>query len=361
MTRDVNTEIRLAMFGQSAAGKTTLLASYFGNQQRHAFEERHGFRLQAQETSDGNQLLGRYYGMEQGRFPHGSDEFREHRFAVMLRMPEKSERAFGVVWYDYPGGWWERTPSDVGEQEARREALEKLVTSHVGILLLDGAKYVSEGMPYVRNLLDHFKNEIHRLAPSSPNDELPRQWIIAVSKADLLPPGTTAEAVCKDLLTNASDQLHGLAKALPSHTSFGRHFLLLSAARGDGARVMDAHSYIGLTLVAPLALSALMSDVLVSADAGQQYGWLRTLLEKLREVVAIVDKLDDLLPRKYQVLTHLLRILSADDALVKGTEYFATKQEAAARKGDALKAAVYAMQRELASDEAQGVYYESRS
>lgn len=38
-------EIRIALFGQSASGKTTLLASCFGNQQRNSFEKEHGSEI----------------------------------------------------------------------------------------------------------------------------------------------------------------------------------------------------------------------------------------------------------------------------------------------------------------------------
>jgi GTPase SAR1 family protein len=37
--------LRLAFFGESGSGKTSLIASYFGYQQRHAFEQTHGYRL----------------------------------------------------------------------------------------------------------------------------------------------------------------------------------------------------------------------------------------------------------------------------------------------------------------------------
>ena len=58
---DAIPEIRIALFGPSGSGKTTLLASYFGNQQRNGFWEAHGYRLEAVDASDGNQLLQRYY------------------------------------------------------------------------------------------------------------------------------------------------------------------------------------------------------------------------------------------------------------------------------------------------------------
>ncbi len=354
-------EIRLAIFGESAAGKTTLLASYFGNQQRDSFEQRHGYRLEAEDTSDANELLGRYYGMEDGRYPRGTDEFREYRFALMMQMQDHSERAFRVVWYDYPGGWWERTPNDEGEQQARREALAKLATCHAGILLLDGAKYRRDGPRYAQRLLGQFRNEVAQLGTLQAGDALPRAWIIAVSKADLLEPGTTAEQIYKELTRDASDELSALAGALNARRTFGRHFLLLSAVQGSEQTVLDAHRYIGLTLIAPLSLSAIMDALRAEADTGKRYGRWRTFLEKVRDFVRFVDSVDDVFPPHYQAVTLFLRLLSADDLLQKGTEYFEKKREFAARKGRALEAAAYALQRELRLDEAQGVYHEARS
>ncbi|MCZ7585368.1 MAG: hypothetical protein M5R36_19640 [Deltaproteobacteria bacterium] len=154
-TKNEIQEIRLALFGPSASGKTTFLASYFGNQQRNSFEETHGYRLEADDVSDGNQLLSRYFKMEKGEFPLGTEQFAEYSFGFkVLGMHEAGLR---VVWYDYPGGWWEKTPKDDSEKEARSIAFEKLLTSHVGILLVDGLRCQTEGLPYVRHLFDQFK------------------------------------------------------------------------------------------------------------------------------------------------------------------------------------------------------------
>src|ERR1051325_2964271 len=95
-------EIRLALFGQSMSGKTTFLASYFGNQQRNSFEEAHGYRLEAEDVSDGNKLLARYYRMEEGEFPLGTEQFSEFRFG--LKTNGLPTPGLGIVWYDYPGG-----------------------------------------------------------------------------------------------------------------------------------------------------------------------------------------------------------------------------------------------------------------
>jgi len=359
MAKDRETEIRLALFGQSAAGKTTLLASFYGNQQRHAFVEKHGYRLQAEDAADGDELLGRYYGMQQGEFPRGSDQFSEHRFALKVRAREQDLRAFRVVWYDYPGGWWEHSPKDESEQRARHEALARLATSHVGIFLIDGAKYRDAGIAYVRRLLDQFKNEVGSITVdrAASGDTLPKQWILAVSKADLLE-GMSAEAVHRDLVMNASDQLKGLAAALHAR-DLGRHVLLLSAAEGDGAHVMAADKYVGLSLIVPLAFSAILSALASAAGSGDRIGLLRKVLEKLGLAFDIMDKLDDVLPRKYQILTHLLRMLDVKTAIERGDEWLREQQQKAAQRGHALEAAALAMTRELKSDAARDVYYQS--
>ena len=135
-------EIRLAVFGASGSGKTTLLASFFGNQQRNCFEERHGYGLEAEDASDGNRLLARYYSMEKGKFPASTTVFDE--YSCGLKVHELTSPSLRVVWYDYPGGWWHSTPQDADELTKRRDAFEKLLTSHVGILLVDGRRYVVE-------------------------------------------------------------------------------------------------------------------------------------------------------------------------------------------------------------------------
>jgi ABC-type dipeptide/oligopeptide/nickel transport system ATPase component len=100
-------EIRLALFGRSGSGKTTLLSSYFGNQQRNSFEESHGYHLEAEDPSVGNQLLSRYYQMEKsGSFPLGTESFLKYTFA--FKVHGLTSPSLRIVWYDYPGGWWER-------------------------------------------------------------------------------------------------------------------------------------------------------------------------------------------------------------------------------------------------------------
>ena len=355
-------EIRLALFGQSKAGKTTFLASYFGNLQRNSFEEAHGYRLEAQDVSDGNNLLSMYYGMEAGKFPQSTDVFKE--FCFNLKVHGLPKPGIRILWCDYPGEWWTEKQKDQSEKQARADAFAKLLTSHVGVLLIDGVRYQTEGLPYVRYLFDQLRQEVQRIrddfaAPDRTLNIFPNQWILAISKADLLPLDMTAEAICKEIVIGASDQLAGLAKAVNS-TSFGHQFLLLASVRGDGTHVVDAHQYIGLHLVAPIALISALSEAADKAGKGSGFGFLRTIVEKLASAVDLIDKLDDFLPKKYQILTQLLKLLGLKEGLHKGADYFREKQASAAKRGKSLESAAAAMRAELASDDAQKAFYRNQ-
>ncbi|MBA2664507.1 MAG: hypothetical protein H0U74_19625 [Bradymonadaceae bacterium] len=254
---------------------------------------------------------------------------------------------------------------DPSEKAHRRNALAKLLTCHVGILLIDGIKYVEEGMPYVRHLLDQFRTEARRIsddfaANGEPLEPFPRQWIIAISKADLLPPEVSAEVVCKEIVRGAVDQLEGVAKAVNS-PSFGSQYLLLSSVQGDGERVVDAHQFIGLQLVAPIALVSVLSELANKAAKGEGFGYLRAIMERLAAIVDFVDKLDDFLPPKYKVLTQLLKALALKDGLNKGSEYFRGMQAAAAKRGQVLEASAAAMRAELASPHAQKAFFRNQN
>lgn len=355
-------EVRVALFGMKGAGKTTLLASYFGNQQRHAFEERHGYRLEAADAAQGSVLLSRYYRLEGGDFPIGTDGFDTLRFG--LKVHELPTPSLDVVWYDYPGGWWESAPGDEAERAARRQALERLLDSHAAILLIDSERYMAEGFTYVRSLLDQFRAEIRRIvnelsALGKPPD-FPEQWLIAFSKADLLPERSTALTLAEELREAAADQLSGVQKAVGGSSSFGREYLLLSAVRGDGRRVLDAHQSLGLTAIAPLVLLGALSRVAEKNGRGAIWGTLATTLDVLRGVTEAIDKLDDFLPAKYRVLTVLLKALRTKEGLSVSAEKLRARQKSAAHRGKALDAAAYALRAELASAETERAYFKTR-
>lgn len=359
----IQQEIQIALFGQSASGKTTLLASYFGNQQRNSFEKEHGYRLAAKDTSMGNKLLSRYYKMEEeGEFPLGTVTFEEYHFNFMVH--NIAEPSFKIVWHDYPGGWWENSPKDKNEEQVRREAFKNLLKSHVGILLIDGEKYHRHGKSYVNPLFDQFKNEIRNIKDSLASDgnpiaDFPKQWIIAISKADILPESMTAEDICKKIVMSSSDQLAGLAEAVDSK-DFGCQYMLISSAIGKDKKVINAHQYIGIQLIAPVALLSVLDEIAKTMGTERGYGIFKGIFEKLRGLVSFIDKIDDILPQKYQVVTLLIKYLHLQEGLEKGVEYFRQKQAIAAQKGDTIGAAVAAMKAELASDAAQRAFYRNQ-
>jgi hypothetical protein len=189
---------------------------------------------------------------------------------------------------------------------------------------------------------------------------MPKQWIIAISKSDLLPADATAETVCKDIVSGAADQLAGVAKALNSK-SFGNQYLLLSSVRGDGGHVINAHEFIGLQLIAPVALVSVLSELAAKASKGTAYGILKSILEGMSVLVDVIDKLDDFLPPKYQMLTVLLKALALKDGIDKGTDYFRDKQVAAAKRGKTLEATAAAFRAELASNAAQRAFFRNQT
>ncbi|MGH8056761.1 MAG: hypothetical protein ACREOH_05925, partial [Candidatus Entotheonellia bacterium] len=131
--------------------------------------------------------------------------------------------------------------------QERADRIRSLMESHVGFFLLDGSQYREQGLRYVCYILEQFKNEIRRIkddlvSDGNPMNALPQQWVICISKSDLLPEGTTAEMVARDIVAGAYEQLAGLARALGTN-AFGHQYLLLSSVKGVDNRVLDAHDY----------------------------------------------------------------------------------------------------------------------
>jgi hypothetical protein len=362
MAKNEVPEIRLALFGASASGKTTFLSSYFGNQQRHSFEESFGYHLEAEDISDGNSLLAQYYRMEKGEFPLGTEQFVERSFGLKIGdLPEPSLR---ITWYDYPGGWWERSPIDASEKQVRVDAFKKLITSDVGVLLIDGMRYQKDGLPYVHHLFDQFRAEARRIVGSLPTEmdphlTFPKHWILAITKADLFPAEVTAETICKEILAGAEDQIAGIAKAVDSK-AFGHQYLLLSAVKGDGTRVADAHRFVGLQLVAPVALLSSISNLAENAGDGTPYGVLKFILERLSALTDVVDQVDDWLPKKAQIITMALKAIGLKELLDNGAKHFRIKQMEAAARGNALEAVGALMIAELGSEEAKKVFFRNQ-
>src|SRR5437868_848901 len=91
-------KMRVGIFGASASGKTTLLASFFGSQQRYDTEKRLGYRLTAANVNEGNLLLRNYYQMQEGSFPQSTALSRARTYEFDLKVSGQVRPAVRIEW-----------------------------------------------------------------------------------------------------------------------------------------------------------------------------------------------------------------------------------------------------------------------
>ncbi|WP_437682115.1 hypothetical protein [Sorangium sp. So ce131] len=383
-------DLHVALFGASGAGKTVLLAAFYRAQTQPSFQDEYAYKIQAVNKAQGNQLLGRFYRLEEGKFPEGSTRFDEYVFDFFPRdLPEPAVR---IHWYDYPGRWWEDEPADAEERELMREGLLKLGLSQVGILIADGAKYQDEGAGYIRWLFEHFADECERLGRTSAaagvEVSFPREWILALSKADLFPPEYRAEDFAREVCRDADDQLAKLCAVLRAEQAFGHRFMLLSSVaaprdRRDAGEVgeprdadearegaetgepraprIDPKASIGVRTLAPAILVSTVEGAVREAQAARRDKSAReTLLEGLRGLVQFVDSIDDFLPKKYQIVSKILRYISLKDLVSTRLDRLKRAREDAIRKGDTFKAVLTAMVAALREEEGLRAYHQNQ-
>lgn len=357
-------ELSVAAFGASGAGKTVLLSAFFRAQTQTEFEKDHAYKIQAVDRGKGSELLGRFYDLEAGQFPEGSTRFDDYAFDFYAR--GIGEAAFRIHWYDYPGRWWEDEPQDPEEQAAMRRALSKLRQSGVGLLLADGAKFKAEGVGYARWLFEHFANECERLKRHSQQlgepATFPREWIVALTKADLYPADYTAQSFEREVLRGSREQLRHLSDVVGTDGAFGSRFMLLSSVRIAGEAAIDPTTTIGLSTLGPAVLMTTVEGAAREAQTKAKDKSLgESVLEGVRGLVRLIDGLDNFLPDKYQLITKILQVLPVEEIASRKLEKLKSAREAAVRKGDAFRAVVNGMAAALVSDEGQRAYFRNQS
>lgn len=274
--RDAMPEVRIGVFGESGAGKTTLLTAYYGNLRKDKWLDEHRYSILADDGEQGRLLYDKYLGLANDHeFPAGTSMFTEYSFQLQLQNPEKpSERLtpppLRIRWYDYPGKWWTQQPNDPGEYKSRKEAVHKLLTSHVGMLVFDGAKLRTQGFRYLRSVLVSFIDEVRRhkldIEIYATRDDgiaqmYPKHWILALSKCDLFPVNFSAKEFMESILANAGAELDELGRVIGKEKPYRWAFLQLSSAQGDGSQVISADKPRGLELIAPIALLAPLEQI----------------------------------------------------------------------------------------------------
>ncbi|MDQ2755224.1 MAG: ATP/GTP-binding protein [Actinomycetota bacterium] len=271
-------EQHIAVFGETGSGKTVLLSSFFGPSQERAYAN-DLWDLVADDTGQGNRLYQNYVGMRDRAVAPAATRFSSttYTFSVKLKSGDVAprKRPFDVlrlVWHDYPGEWFQESPSSAAEAADRVTTFRSLLRSDVALLLVDGQRLLDhqgEEERYLKSLITNFRQALLRLKDDVTADgerlvEFPRIWMIALSKADLFPDWDVY--AFRDLvLGGAADHLDDLRATLqdlietPDALSVGEDFMLLSSAKFELSSStpepprIDVTRQVGLDLILPVA------------------------------------------------------------------------------------------------------------
>ena len=272
-------EQHIALFGESGSGKTVLASSFYGPSQEKA-SSNDLWDLVADDTGQRNRLYRNYLGMRDDATAPPPTRFAgaTYYFSVKLKGggdAKAKKRPFDILrlaWHDYPGEWFEESPSSEEEANRRVDTFRSLLRSDVALLLVDGQKlldYKGEEERYLKSLLTNFRQGLLRLredllAGEDRLVEFPRIWIIALSKADLFPDWDVHSF--RDLVIwKADEHIDHLRATLqdfvvtPEALSLGEDFMLLSSAKfelssaGPEPVEIDVSKRFGVDLILPVA------------------------------------------------------------------------------------------------------------
>lgn len=272
-------EQHIAVFGESGSGKTVLVSSFFGPTQEGTYSN-DLWDLVADDTGQGNRLYKNYVGMRESATLPPPTRFNAttYRFSLKLKVGDQAsatKRPFDVlrlVWHDYPGEWFEETPSSEEEANRRVDTFQNLLGSDVALLLVDAQKLIDnkdEEERYLKSLFANFRQGLLRLREDLLEDQgplvaFPRIWILALSKSDLLPDWNVDKF--RDLVIwKAAEQIEMLRETLqgliaaPEALAIGEDFMLLSSAKFQLSPdktdpvAIDVTKRVGVDLLLPVA------------------------------------------------------------------------------------------------------------
>ncbi len=267
-------EQHIAVFGGSGSGKTVLVSSFYGAAQEKAFTQDSLFYVNADDTGQGHRLHQNFLGMKNSATVPEPTRFAATSYAFSIKSKGPSDEKIAktrpfdelkLVWHDYPGEWFEQEPDRESEATRRVETFRTLLRSDVAVVLVDGQKLLDnrgEEERYLKLMLGNLRGGLLRLRDDILDDgqplaEFPRVWVIALSKADLLP-DLDVHGFRELLIEKAGSDissLHEVVKSfvqLPEALSIGEDFMLLSSAKFEPGRI-EVSKRVGLDLILPVA------------------------------------------------------------------------------------------------------------
>lgn len=283
-------EQHIAVFGESGSGKTVLLSSFYGATQEPEYIKNNQLNVVAESSSQGARLMQNYLGMKRSASLPPANHFQATSYSFLVKVKEQpgaaaqgkeSPSALRLVWHDYPGEWFHDDVSGPTEAQRRVDAFRSLLSSDVALLLVDGQKlsdHAGEEARYLKSLFTNVKNSLlllkdDLLPEGKPLVKFPRIWILALSKADLLPEmdvygfrDVLLESTGADI-AELRDVIGGFVES-DDALSVGEDFVLFSSAKfGDGR--IEVTQRIGLDLILPLAAMLPFMRHLRWAEAGK--------------------------------------------------------------------------------------------
>lgn len=274
MAKRKKLEQHIAVFGESGSGKTVMLSSFFGAMRQPGLAAERHFSLVANKPAQGTRLLQRYFEMKDKAEVPLSNRHRADTYEFSLQLARAQGGGGGkpqhfdavkLFWHDYPGEWFEQDVNGETEAERRVELFRKLLVSDVALLLVDGQKlrenageeerYLGKLFGNLSNCLLAMKDDL--LEEGAPLVQFPRIWVLALSKADLLPEMTVS--AFEQLVTReAGHHLNELRFVIQGFVkgdealAIGEDLLLLSSAKFEPGKI-DVNRRVGIDLLLPLA------------------------------------------------------------------------------------------------------------
>jgi GTPase SAR1 family protein len=308
MKKSRKLEQHVAVFGESGSGKTVLLSSFYGAAQERDNIRSAGFHVLAENPSQGTHLSQNYLGMKKSATRPEPNRFSAKSYSFLIKVASQREGkssgeepfdALRLVWHDYPGEWFEHDVSGPEEAQRRAETFRTLLQSDVAFLMVDGQRLVDnagEEERYLKSLFTNYCNGLLLLRDDLLEDghrlvTFPRIWILALSKADLLPDMDVDEfrdvmlEKAGDDIEKLRDVLGGLVDSLDA-LAVGEDFVTFSSAKFEVNKI-DVDKRVGLNLILPLASVFAFERHLRWAQAGHLGRRLGLELLKNAELVAL--------------------------------------------------------------------------